>query len=280
LWRRQCAINTSYFADHDALGSMYWMPRLGEDNLLMKFGRSGVGKLTTFHGQVLEAALDLKVKLVIVDTVADAFGGNENDRGQVRQFVQRALGAIALKIGGAVVCCAHPSRAGISTGEGDSGSTGWSNAFRSRLYIRHLEGDPNGRILDRKKANYASRENELRLRWHDGVIIRDDMGAPGVMATGGRTDAKAVFLDLLREMNDQNRPVSSNSRAGNHAPRLFDALPAEQRCGFRRIDFENAMNALLKDRTIKHVAYGRKGDEGTRLAACDNSVEPGEADDL
>jgi hypothetical protein len=159
-------------------------------------------------------------------------------------------------------------------------STGWSNAFRSRLYIRHLEGDPNGRILDRKKANYASRENELRLRWHDGVIIRDDMGAPGVMATGGRTDAKAVFLDLLREMNDQNRPVSSNSRAGNHAPRLFDALPAEQRCGFRRIDFENAMNALLKDRTIKHVAYGRKGDERTRLAACDNSVEPGEADDL
>ena len=278
LWRRQCAINTSYFADHDALGSMHWMPRLGEDNLLMKFGRSGAGKLTMFHGQVLEAALDLKAKLVIVDTVADAFGGNENDRGQVRQFVQRALGGIALKIGGAVVCCAHPSRAGLSSGEGDSGSTGWSNAFRSRLYISHIKDDPNGRILDRKKANYAARNDELRLRWHDGVIIRDDMGAPGVMATGDRTDAKAVFLDLLREMNDQNRPVSSNSRAGNHAPRLFDALPAEQRCGFRRGDFENAMNALLRDRAIKNVGYGRKGDERTRIAIREGA-EPQNAGD-
>ena len=144
---------------------MHWMPRLGEDNLLMTFGRNGVGKLTKFHQQVLEAALDLKAKLVIIDTVADTFGGNENDRSQVRQFVQRALGRIALKIDGAVVCCAHPSRAGISSGEGDSGSTGWSNAFRSRLYIRHVEDDPNGRILDRKKANYAARNDEIRLRW-------------------------------------------------------------------------------------------------------------------
>jgi AAA domain len=171
LWRRQCAINASYFADHDALGLTHWMPRLGEDNLLMTFGRSGVGKLTKFHQQVLDAALDLKARLVIIDTAADVFGGNENDRGHVRQFVQRALGGIALKIDGAVVCCAHPSRAGLKSGEGDSGSTGWSNAFRSRLYIRHIEDDPNGRILDRKKANYASRNDELRLRWHDGVIV-------------------------------------------------------------------------------------------------------------
>ena len=89
------------------------MPRLGEDNILMTFSRKGVGELTTFHRHVVEAALDLKVRLVIIDTAADTFGGNENDRGQVRQFVQRALGQIALKIDGAVVCCAHPSRAGL-----------------------------------------------------------------------------------------------------------------------------------------------------------------------
>ena len=118
LWRRQCAINASYFADHDALGLAHWMPRLGEDNLLMTFGRSGVGKLTRFHQQVLDAALDLKARLVIIDTAADTFGGNENDRNHVRQFVQRALGGIALKIDGAVVCCAHPSRAGMSSGDG------------------------------------------------------------------------------------------------------------------------------------------------------------------
>ena len=99
------------------------------------------------------------------------------------------------------------------------------------------------------------------MRWHNGVIIRDD-----------------VFLDLIREMNDQNRPVSSNNRAGNYAPRLFDELPIEQRCGFRQSDFENAMNALLRDRTIKNVGYGRKGDERTRIAVCD-AAEPQNAGD-
>ena len=104
------------------------------------------------------------------------------------------------------------------------------------------------------------------------------MGAPGVTATGGRIDAKAVFLDLLREMNDQNRPVSSSSKAGNYAPRLFEGLPTEQRCGFRQGDFEKAMNALFRDRTITNVGYGRKGDERTRIAIC-GAAEPQNADD-
>jgi hypothetical protein len=103
------------------------------------------------------------------------------------------------------------------------------------------------------------------------------MGAPGVMATGGRTDAKAVFLDLLREMDEQNRPVSSNSKAGNYAPRLFDSLPTEQRCGFRQGAFEIAMNALLRDRAIKNVGYGRNGDERTRIAIRE-VAEPQNAD--
>jgi hypothetical protein len=277
LWRRQCPINANYFADHDTLGLTHWMPRLGEDNLLMTFGRSGVGKLTKFHQQVMDAALDLKARLVIIDTAADVFGGNENDRGHVRQFVQRALGGIALKIGGAVVCCAHPSRAGMSSGTGDSGSTGWSNAFRSRLYISHIEDDPNGRILERKKANYASRNDELRLRWHYGVIIPVGV-TPSATTMDKAAEIKAAFLDLVREMNRQNRPVSSNSRAGNYAPREFEKLPPEQRRGFRQVDFERAMNALFLNGAIENVGYGRKGDVRTRIVIC-NATEQAEADE-
>ena len=36
---------------------------------------------------------------------------------------------------GAVIASAHPSRAGLKTGEGDSGSTAWNAGFRSRLYF-------------------------------------------------------------------------------------------------------------------------------------------------
>ena len=218
LWRRQCGINASYGVDHDALGLKHWMPRLGENNILMAFARNGVGELTTFHRHVIEAALDLEARLVIIDTAADTFGGNENDRDQVRQFVQRALGQIALKIRGAVVCCAHPSRAGLTSGSGDSGSTGWNNAFRSRQYLFEPDAepdeppDPNARILERKKANYAAREDRLRLRWHNGVIIPDQANEPG-MTSMGKVDARAVFLDLVREMDGQNRPVSSSSQS-------------------------------------------------------------------
>ena len=219
LWRRQHSINVAYCADYDMLSAMHWMPRLGEDNLMMTFDLNGVGKETPFHKYVLEAALDLKTKLVIIDTASDTFGGNENDRSQVRQYLQRGLGQIALKIGGSVICCAHPSRAGLASGEGDSGSTGWSNAFRSRTSLRHDDPgqiDPNARVLERKKANYASRDDSLKLRWRDGVIVPENWQAAPGMTPMGKVDVKVVFLDLIREMNKQGpslqRPHPSGRR--------------------------------------------------------------------
>ena len=183
LWRRQHDINASYLADYDAIGLKHWMPRLGEDNILMTFARNGVGELTTFHRHVVEAALDLKARLVIIDTAADTFGGNENDRNQVRQFVQRALGQIALKIDGAVVCCAHPSRAGLTSGSTrNSGSTGWNNAFRSPAWYLFAPKKPKGTSRPtrtpassnaKKEANATPRprKSRSRLRWHNGVIV-------------------------------------------------------------------------------------------------------------
>ena len=200
----------------------------------MTFARGG-GELTPFHSHVLEAALDLEARLVIVDTAADTFGGNENDRSQVRQFVSRALGSIAQKINGAVLLCAHPSRSGLSSGEGDGGSTGWSNAFRSRLYLRPLDHgngekpDPNARVLERRKANYASRNDEIRLRWRNGVIGPEPSEcAPGATAFR-KLEAAGLFLNLVRDFEVQGRPLSVNSRSGNYAPRIFGKLPAGKR---------------------------------------------------
>jgi hypothetical protein len=133
LWRRQCDINESYGVDHGALGSMHWMPRLGDNNLLMTFTRSGVGELTKFYSHVVEAALDLTTSLVIIDTAADTFGGNENDRNHVRQYVQRALGQIAIRIDGSVVCCAIPAapvyRAARATAARPDGRTPSARGF-------------------------------------------------------------------------------------------------------------------------------------------------------
>jgi RecA-family ATPase len=270
LWRRQVDVNVAYGVDFDALGDVHWISRLGEDNLLVVFGRNGAGELTTFHKQILAEALDLKARLVVIDTAADAFGGNENDRNQVRQFISRALGSIALRIKGAVLLCAHPSRAGLVSEEGDGGSTGWSNALRSRLYLRtpkktEEEFDLDARILQRRKANYAARNDELRLRWRNGVIEPEPAESPGATALG-KLAAGDVFLNLLRQFDEQGRPVSVNPQSGNYAARTFGRLPSKQRYDYREPDFRRAMEQLLIDGKIENAPYGRKGDERRKIA--------------
>jgi len=274
LWRRQCDINVSYAADHDALALAHWMPRLGENNILMTFARNGVGELTTFHRHVVQAALDLKVRLVITDTASDTFGGNENDRGQVRQFVQRALGQIALKIRGAVVCLAHPSRAGLSSGEGDGGSTGWSNAFRSRAYVSRPKTengeavDTNVRIITRKKANFAGIGDTIKLHWRDGAIIPDE-----VMPSYFRRSAEDVFLALLDAVISEGQKVSPKPRAGNFAPALFLKRSPKEREDYQRPDFERAMQVLLQRQRIKIVPYGPPSGGNEKLVRVDPQTD-------
>ncbi len=256
LWRRQADINSGYGCDFDALGDANWMPRLGEENLMMTFARNGRGELTQFHTQVMTAALDFGAKAVVVDTAADVFGGNENDRGQVRQFVSRALGSIAQAIDGSVVLCAHPSRSGLSSGEGDGGSTGWSNSLRSRLFLHAPEvdqeepPDPDARILTRKKANYASRHDEIRMHWRNGIIAPDT----GTGQTIFQRPVEDVFLDLMDAFERENQLLSESNRAGNYAPTLF-AKRAERE-GYRRSDFERALQNLLTKGDLKIVEYG------------------------
>jgi RecA-family ATPase len=262
LWRRQADIEQDYEIDRSALRDMHWISRVDHDNLLMTF-RRGVGEVTPFYGQVREAALDLKARFVVLDPVSLLYGGNEIFRGEVAQFVA-ALGGIASAIGGAVLVCAHPSRAGVSSGSGDSGSTGWDAAFRSRLYQSipkpEAEGGPpdfNARLLERMKANYAARGEQLKLRWRCGVIIRDEPTQKGLTPAGRLAAAADVFLTLLRKLESQNRPVSDSVNAGNYAPRLFAKQPPEERHDYTKKDFETAMHRLFSDGKVTKVEYLR-----------------------
>jgi RecA-family ATPase len=266
LHRRQDAINTQlYGCDFADLGNMRLMPRLGDDNLLMTFARNGQGKVTNFFNQVRTAALDLGAKLIIIDTVADTFGGNQNDAGQVRQFVQFGLGQLARDTGGSVLACAHPSVAGINNDTGTSGSVQWDAAFRSRLYLgapkkeRDDEDpvDPDLRILTRKKANYARRDEAIDLRWSRGALVTE------YEIDDRRPDANTVFLQLLDKMTEERQNLSNNSRAGNYAPKVF--LKRPERWDYRLRDFEKAMQELFSMREIQLKPYGRPSNQSNRI---------------
>lgn len=100
----------------------------------MEFGSSDAGKATPLFDELIEYLEWWEAELVIIDTAADTFAGNEISRIQVRNFINRALRVIATRLGATVILTSHPSRAGMSDGTGMSGSTAWNNSVRSRLY--------------------------------------------------------------------------------------------------------------------------------------------------
>ena len=85
--------------------------------------------------KLLEQAANYKVKLLVLDPVAGAFGGNENNRSQVRRFLS-ILGSWAANAKGGVLIIAHPAK---GVGSTYSGSTDWEGGVQSRLHIARLD---------------------------------------------------------------------------------------------------------------------------------------------
>jgi hypothetical protein len=103
-------------------GGLHVLSFAGKDAVLGHADRHGIVKPTPLFARLCEASRDIKPKSITLDTSADIFAGNENDRGQVRQFISLLRG-LAIDADTAVVVCSHPSLTGISSDTGLSGST-------------------------------------------------------------------------------------------------------------------------------------------------------------
>jgi hypothetical protein len=152
----------------------------------------------------------------------------------------------------------HVSQSGIRSDGGHSGSTDWSNAARSRLYLNRPKDekgnllDPFARTLTRKKANYASIGDTVPLRWRNGILVRDGAYEEDL----NRPSAEEAFLAILDAVNAEGQKVAPRPKAGNYAPKLFMLRPALDRHGYQRPDFERAMQRLLQIGAIKLLPYG------------------------
>ena len=193
----------------------------GEDALLATLDRSG-GVLRT---SPLFSEIDRRISedcpaLVVLDTLADLFPGNENDRAQARHFIG-ILRGIANRHGCAVLLLAHPSLSGLNTGSGTSGSTAWNNSVRSRLYLDRMADNPDGRLLSTKKANYWRIGEQISMTWRNGVFVADSiLGPNGKIADEAK--AEHVFLRLLDDFTKEGRTVKS-AQAHGYAPKAFAA---------------------------------------------------------
>jgi RecA-family ATPase len=272
LHRRQAQINAQFGCRFSDLGNMRWVSGVGRDCTLVRFDN---GTCTTPLWDVLVKEIkEFGAALVVIDTAADTYGGDENDRHEVRQFIN-VLTGLAVEIGGSVLLNAHPSRAGLASGNFDGGSTAWSNSVRSRWSLARpraqdgQEEDHDARVLTRRKANYARIGEQIDLRWVNGLLV---LPTTAVSASGGvhRRAATTVFLDLLAIRWTQGVFVSHSSRAGNYAPKIFAKCAERQGYGVR--EFEVAMNQLFDARSIRVETYGRRSDERQRIASTNQGL--------
>ncbi len=175
LHRRQALINQHYgcaFADLEM--NMAWVSMVGIGAELGNFSQYEAPQPSDVYHRLVATATKFGASLVVIDSLHDVFTGNENNRIHARWFI-RLLQDLAQGIDGAVVLTAHPSLSGRGSGTGESGSTAWNNAVRSRLYLERPPGEVSAdepeRILTRKKSNYSRQGDSLTLNWHDGVFV-------------------------------------------------------------------------------------------------------------
>ncbi len=182
--------------------------------------------------------------LIVLDTLADLFGGEENNRGQVRQFIGMLRG-LALEFDAAVLLLSHPSLTGMSNGTGLSGSTAWNNSVRSRLYLKRDENDPNFRILETMKANYGATGQQIRLEWKRGVF--NEAGRTSADPAHRRIAegaADELFLKLLAQFHAQGRNVSPLPKSQHYAPLAFSKT--EEGRSHKKAGFVAAMERLFQ----------------------------------
>jgi RecA-family ATPase len=261
--RRVVAVASGSGLALEDIGDLHWRSLAGEDAVLAAPNSKGLLEPTKRFAELRAEIVRLRPALVVLDTLADLFGGDEIKRIQARQFIQILQSLI---VGVAwdmtIMLLAHPSVAGMNSGTGTSGSTGWSNSVRSRLYLERRFGERGGekveidadiRVLSTKKANRTKQGGEVVVRWSAGRFIAQT-AVSSVRDQAADADDEAAFLSLLAEFDRSGRHVSPNVSAPTYAPKLFLSHPTGEQVGKKGL--EAAMSRLFGQRVIAVKTYG------------------------
>ena len=194
--------------------------------------------------------------MIALDNSADIFGGNENDRAQVRQFIGLMRG-MAIDAIAAVIIATHPSLTGITSGSGLSGNTAWHNSVRARAYMKSAktedgtEPDKALRLVEFMKSNYGPVADAITVRWK---VPESKSGSLEKLASEAKADH--AFLRLLERFDGERRTVGE--RPGHsYAPAVFSEEPEAKASGLNKKALADAMRRLFASKKIHIEQYGR-----------------------
>ncbi len=267
IHRRMAAISAHRGRGIEALGGLHVLGLPGQDALLGVADRSGVIRPTPLFEALSASASAVQPALIVIEAAADTFGGNENDRSQVRQFIGLLRRLCNAAGGSALVLIAHPSLSGMASGSGMSGSTGWSNSVRSRLYFSKArtkgddEPESDIRELQVMKSNYGPAGEVIRARWERGVFVPEG-GASSLQRASAEADAEYAYLACLDTAAAQGRYGYPNP-GRNYAPKVFAEMTQAQRLSWRAL--QSAQERLFAAGRIHVVNTGPPSKRVSRI---------------
>jgi hypothetical protein len=223
--------------------------------VLVRWDKDDKPVLGTFMAELIREVQTVNPSLLILDTLADFYAGNEISRPHVNYFVKTVLGGLikSQKEAGhslTVLLLGHPSVAGKASGSGYSGSTAWNAAVRSRMY------------LTRGKANYAKSGDEtaIRLFFSEGVLHACDDAEDGDAMLWA---ARQEVVKLVDRAWSAGRPYSAQK---GHARHIYAALPADMsHAGFGPQITRQAIRESIDDSAISvSASNGKRGYRGAK----------------
>lgn len=273
LWRRQLAIATaldvklSAFADELVIYSY--------DGKLVELAGIVDRQLVAapMLGVLREQIGDHKADVVFIDNSARVYGGDENDRHQVTNFIAMLTGAARVR-NAAIVLLAHPSK---QVNSEYSGSTAWEGAVRTRLYLgrtlpdakakangedEEIPDDDTVRYLCRRKANYSARDYR-RLQYVKGVLVPDAMPEAALKLKITPELAREVVIRAVRRLKDLDQYGVLRQSSDNYLPRLVRVYQLNE--GLPDKHIVSAMIALQKEGLLTQIEVGQYRNRSPRM---------------
>lgn len=269
LWRRQIAICDWLRRPLTDLTEKFFVESHMDRDMTLAGVAFGNLVQTPLLAELREKVGDFKADYVFIDSVARAFGGSENDRHQVTQFVSWLIAACR-PTGAGVCLLAHPAR---SLGSEFSGSSAWEASVRSRLYLgtklpdqRGDQGDDDGadenvRFLSRRKANYSALDFR-KLIYCNGMLVPENAGGKSVMSARGGEFAKDIVIRTIRKLKDIGVYGMLGARSPDYLPKL--AAQYQLLDGLTKQQFARAMHELMLDKRIISDKVGQYSNRNPR----------------
>jgi hypothetical protein len=269
VWRQQLAINRYFTLSMESLGNLCIVPRQGLENTLLDVA-FGKPVFTPLLEQLREQVNDLKADVLVLDNLAQLFGGNANDAHQATYFVNAMAGLVRDRPF-APVMLGHIARA---HGSEFAGAAAWENAVRMRWYVgptlpdqeitaEDEPADSDVVYLARRKANYTAKDWR-KLKFDNGVLIPEITDSGNPVSEMFRFDrADGVVLEALMKLTQVGIFATDGPTSPDYLPKQIMAKGFAQQ--HTRKELTQAMNRLMGEGRLKRGVVGKYSNRNPRF---------------